>query len=170
MISCFRNFKRIFNRIVQYIEDMLLVMLLSGMILLAVLQIVQRNVLGSGFVWTDELLRIMVLAIALVGSVAASRDDNHINIDIFTKFLPPRVKLVVRIFVEGFTAAICSVVTWHAVTFVKMEKEVASTILGDLPAWIFQSMIPLCFGLIAWRYLSRASSNVHRLAKGKDLP
>ena len=148
------------------IEDALLVLLLSSMIVLATLQILQRNLLGTGFVWSDELLRMMVLAVALIGAVAASRDDNHINIDILTRFLPPRVKLVVRVLVDAFTALVTGVVAWHAVKFVALEKEFESVILGDVPAWIFQLIIPLCMGLISWRYLVYFLANILRLLKG----
>ncbi|MFC1769952.1 TRAP transporter small permease [Nitrospirota bacterium] len=148
------------------IEDALLVLLLSSMIALATLQIIQRNLLGTGFVWSDELLRVMVLAVALIGAVAASRDDNHINIDILTRFLPPRVKLVVRVLVDAFTALVTGVVAWHAVKFVALEKEFESVILGDVPAWIFQLIIPICMGLISWRYLVYFFTNILRLLKG----
>ena len=42
-------------------EDALLVLLLSTMILLAGTQIVLRNMLDTGVVWIDPLLRVMVL-------------------------------------------------------------------------------------------------------------
>ena len=167
MISTYRTIQDVLGRIAIFIEDTLLVLILSGLIGFAALQIFQRNILGSGFVWTDELLRMMVLAIALTGALAASRDDNHINIDVFTRFLPPRPKLIVRIFVDAFTAVTCGVVAWHSITFVKMEKEVASVILSGFPAWVFQSIIPICFGLIAWRYLMYFISHLYRLIKGE---
>lgn len=168
MKDTFRAIQNILSRISIFIENALLVMLLSGLIGIAALQILQRNILGSGFVWTDELLRIMVLAIALVGALAASRDDNHINIDIFTKFLPPRPKLIVRVLMDAFTVVTCGVVAWYSIGFVKMEKEAASTILSGFPAWIFQLIIPICFGAIAWRYLTYFLSNLGRFIKGVD--
>ena len=42
-------------------EDALLVLLLSVMIGLASTQILLRNLLDSGFVWIDPLLRVLVL-------------------------------------------------------------------------------------------------------------
>jgi TRAP-type C4-dicarboxylate transport system permease small subunit len=161
----FRTILDVLGRIATFIEDTLLVLLLTGLIGFAALQIFQRNILGSGFVWTDELLRMMVLAIALVGALAASRDDNHINIDVFTRFLPPLPKIIVRILVDAFTTVTCGFVAWHSLTFVNMEKEAASVILNGFPAWVFQSIIPLCFGLIAWRYLTFFMVHLYRLIK-----
>jgi TRAP-type C4-dicarboxylate transport system permease small subunit len=59
------------------------------MISLAFAQIVLRNGFDGGIVWADSLLRIMVLWIALIGAVVASRDQRHINIDLISRFLPP---------------------------------------------------------------------------------
>ncbi len=73
-------------------EDAVLVVILSGMILLAAGQIVLRNFFDIGFIWSDEALRMMVLWLAVAGAVAASRNDKHINIDVLDRFLPGRCK------------------------------------------------------------------------------
>lgn len=141
------------RRIACFIEDGFLIGLLLFMILLASLQILLRNVFDTGLVWADELLRIQVLWVGLLGAVAASRDDNHINIDLLTRFLPPRFRLGVRIAVDLFTSSVCMLVAWHALRFVQLEFEFDSRLLGRWPAWIFQSIIPIGFVLIAYRYL-----------------
>ena len=56
--------------------------------LLAVAQIVLREAFSTGFVWADELLKLLVLWLAMVGSVAASRDNRHIRIDALSHILP----------------------------------------------------------------------------------
>jgi TRAP-type C4-dicarboxylate transport system permease small subunit len=43
------------------LEDLTLVTILAAMILFAIGQVVLRNIWGSGFVWADPLLRILVL-------------------------------------------------------------------------------------------------------------
>ena len=90
-------------------EDAVLVITLTAMILLAASQIVMRNFFSFGFIWTDEMLRMLVLWIAVAGAVAASRNDKHINIAILDRFLPDRIKLAVKIVVHLFTAAVCGV-------------------------------------------------------------
>ncbi len=149
------------------LEDALLVLLLSALIVLAALQIVQRNLLSEGFVWSDELLRILVLWLALIGAVAASRDDNHINIDILSRWLPARPRLGARVIVDLFTAGLCGLLAWHGGRFVAGEREFASTVLGGLPAWPFQAVIPVGFGLIAWRYAVFTVRDLLRLATGE---
>ncbi len=133
-------------------EDAVLVIILSGMILLAAGQIVARNIFGFGFIWSDELLRMLVLWIAVAGAVAASRADKHINIAILDRFLPPRLKHAVKIIIDLFTAVICAVVTWYSIKFVHTSYEYEDVLLGDVPAWLLQLVLPIGFGLISWRY------------------
>ena len=70
------------------LEDGLLVSLLVLMVLLATGQILLRNLFDAGLSWGDPSLRLMVLWLALLGAMAATRDDNHIRIDLLSRYLP----------------------------------------------------------------------------------
>jgi TRAP-type C4-dicarboxylate transport system permease small subunit len=140
------------EKVGRTVEDAVLVIILSGMILLAAGQIVARNFFDFGFIWSDELLRMLVLWIAVAGAVAASRTDKHINIAILDRFLPPRLNDVVKIIIDLFTAGVCAVVTWYSINFVRTSYEYGDVLLGDVPAWILQLVMPVGFGLISWRY------------------
>ena len=58
-------------RVIDRLEDWLLVSMLAAMVVLAVTQIVYRNVAGGGVAWIDPLLRMLVLWVALSGAVIA---------------------------------------------------------------------------------------------------
>ena len=131
----------------------MLVLILTSMILLAASQIVLRNFFGFGFIWADELLRMLVLWIAVAGAVAASRTDKHINIAVLDRFVPPRLKAAMKIVVDLFTAGVCLVITWHSIAFVQTSHEYEDVLMGNVPAWILQLVLPVGFGLITWRYL-----------------
>jgi TRAP-type C4-dicarboxylate transport system permease small subunit len=146
-------------------EDAVLVIILGSMILLAAAQIVMRNFFDFGFIWSDEALRMMVLWIALAGAVAASRNDRHINVAVLDRFLPARVKSLVKILVNGFTAAICGLVAWHSVKFVLTSREFGDLLMGGIPAWIPQLILPVGFGLICYRYSLFMLDGLVRLAR-----
>lgn len=133
-------------------EDAVLVLILTTMILLAAGQIFLRNFMDIGVIWGDEMLRMLVLWIAVAGAVAASRDDKHINIDVLNRFLPERVALFVKVLLHLFTALVCGVVAWHSLAFVQMSREFEDVLLGNVPAWMLQAVLPVGFGLVAWRY------------------
>ncbi|MEL7310412.1 MAG: TRAP transporter small permease [Pseudomonadota bacterium] len=133
-------------------EDAVLVLLLGAMIALACSQIVMRNFFDSGLIWGDEALRLMVLWLALAGAVAASRANKHIAIDVMSRFLPPLGQRLSRLITNAFTAAVCACVAWYAADFVMQAYEYEDQLLGGLPAWWFQIVMPIAFGLMAWRY------------------
>lgn len=134
-------------------EDTVLVLLLAAMIVLATSQIVMRNAFGSGLIWADEALRLMVLWLALAGAVAAARADKHIAIDVLSRFLPETGNRIARTVTHLFTAAVCALVAVHAWRFVASSREFEDTLLGGQPAWWFQIVMPVAFALMSWRYV-----------------
>lgn len=148
-------------------EDAVLVIVLGGMILLAAAQIVMRNVFNFGFIWSDELLRMLVLWLALAGAVAASRTDKHINVAVLDRFLPAKVKSAVKIVIHLFTAGVCGVVTWHSVLFVQTSREFGDILMGSVPAWWPQLILPVGFGLICYRYTLFVIDGLVRLTTGR---
>jgi TRAP-type C4-dicarboxylate transport system permease small subunit len=123
------------------------------MILLGSTQIILRNFFNSGFGWADEALRLMVLWVAMFGAVAASREQRHISIDILSRVLPDSAKVWVAILVDGFTAAIALILAWYSWIFVADSYEFQDRLLNDLPAWLFQLVLPVAFFLIAYHYV-----------------
>jgi len=134
-------------------ETVLLVTLLSSMMLLAVGQIVLREVFNTGFVWADELIKLMVLWLAMVGSIAAARENRHIRIDALSHVLPELGIRVIRIFVDLFAAFVCGVIAWHAWKYLQVEIEYQDTVLVNIPAWIAHSVLPAAFLLVSFRFL-----------------
>jgi TRAP-type C4-dicarboxylate transport system permease small subunit len=143
-------------------EDAVLVLILSSMIVLATAQIALRNFFDLGFIWGDELLRLLVLWLGVAGAVAASRADKHINIAILDRFLPGRIRAAARLLIDLFTCAVCAVVAWHSLRFVMLSYEFGDLLLGSVPAWIAQSILPAGFALISYRYLVFALRGLSR--------
>ncbi len=139
-------------RIMHYVEDGLLVTLLLTMITLAVTQIVLRNGFDGGILWGDALLRVLVLWIALLGAMVASREQRHINIDLISRFLPRLGKRVAATVASLFTALICATLAWYCLDFVQMEYESPSPAFANVPTWLCESIMPVAFLLISLRY------------------
>ncbi len=151
------------ERLGRGLENLLLCALLLVMVALAVWQIVARNLFGGGFLWADEFLKLLLLWLGLAGAVAAAGEGKQIKIDVLSRFLPERFAALAELVTALFTAVVCGFCAWHAGRFVLMEREFGSTLLGQVPAWIFQAAIPLAFALIAWRYLVAAGRRLFEL-------
>jgi TRAP-type C4-dicarboxylate transport system permease small subunit len=133
-------------------ESGFLVFLLFLMVFLAFGQVILRNFLHSGILWTDIFLRQLVLWVGFLGASLAVRERRHISIDVLPQFISATYKPFVQVLVN-FSAGLISVfLTAASWKFVQMEIEYPTTLFLDLPAWIFQIILPFSFGLISLRY------------------
>jgi len=151
------------DRFGRFLENVALVTLLSGLMLLAVGQIVLREVFNTGIIWADELVRLIVLWLAMMGAVAACREDRHIRIDAITHLFSDRVIDVIRIGVDVFAAAVCGVIAWHAYRYLQIEIEFADTVLVDMPAWIAHVVVPASFAVLSYRFIVSVIKKIHGL-------
>jgi TRAP-type C4-dicarboxylate transport system permease small subunit len=145
------------------LETIMLVSLLTAMMLVAVGQIVMREGFGTGFGWADELVRLMVLWLAMIGSIAACRENRHIRIDALSHVMPDIAVDLIRILVDVFAAFVCAVVAFQAWRYLQIEIEYDDTVLVDTPAWIAHTIMPAAFALMAYRFLVGALQQVSDL-------
>ncbi len=149
-------------RLLRLIEDGIMVLLVTSMILLAVGQIILRDVWDAGVAWGDPLLRVSVLWIGMLGAMAATRDNNHITVDIFSRYLSSRLKRIAQIVTGGFASGICAILAYEGARFVAMDYQAGTTSFSDIPSWCFEIIIPIGFSVMALRFLFVAISPVSR--------
>lgn len=156
------------DRFGRLLENVTLVAMLSSMILLAVAQIVLREVFNTGVIWADELLKLMVLWLAMVGSVAACRDNRHIRIDVLSHVLPEWLVNASRVIVDLFAAAVCAVIAWQAWRYLQLEIEFEDQVLVDTPAWIAHIVVPIAFALVSYRFVILAVKDVGEIVTDSE--
>ncbi len=146
------------TKILRRAEDSLLVTLLCAMLGVAVYQIFARNFFSGGLVWGDTLVRITVFWVALVGAMVASRRDEHIRIDVVTRFLSPAAKLTASRVTSLFTSSLCFLFTWYSYKFVLFEYSDGVLAFGSVPAWLCESIMPVAMAVMGTRYLVHSIS------------
>jgi len=145
------------DRAARLAENTALVVLLGTMIGVSVFQIVNRQLLGGSFSlsWADELVKIIVLWLAMIGSVAAARDNKHIRIDLITHVLSGPVVAWAKVIVDLFASAVCAVIAWNAYRLIREEMSWGDTIFTDVPLWMLHAIVPLAFLLLSYQFLVR---------------
>lgn len=133
-------------------ESGFLVFLLFLMVFLAFGQVLLRNFLSSGLLWTDLFLRQLVLWVGFLGASLAVRDRRHISIDVLPQFIPATYRPLIQILVNLCAGLISVFLTVAAWKFVQLEMEFPTILFLDLPAWIFQTILPFSFAVISLRY------------------
>ena len=143
-------------RVLHRIEDTLIALLLVALIVLAATQIVARLVFNAGWPWLDPLSRVLVVWTALLGALAAVRDDRHISLDIASFLLRGPLRRVARAATLLLAAGISGALAWYGWRLVQLDHESGSMIFGNVPAWQAELALPLVFGLMSLRFVLRA--------------
>lgn len=144
------------NRWWRRIEDALLITALLALLCLSITQITTRNLFDTGWIWGDQLVRVLVLWVGLLGAVVASREDYHLRIDLLPRLLGTLGRRVQSTFVHLFTAAVCAVIAWHATRFMLDERAFGSTGIAAVPGWVLTTVIPAAFALMCVRHAGHA--------------
>jgi TRAP-type C4-dicarboxylate transport system permease small subunit len=142
-------------RTIERIETAVIATLVLAMVVLAGAQILLRNLFETGFAWADPLLRAMVLWAAMLGALAAARDDKHVGLDLLTHFLHGRTRRVVRTIALLFAAIVCAAMAWYGGKLVAVDLD-AGTRIAAIPGWVIELILPIGFALLALRLALRA--------------
>jgi len=134
-------------------EDWTLICLLSTMVILAIVQIVYRNILGGGVGWIDPLLRMLVLWVALAGAIIATRSNRHVRIDVLVRRLPPEAFRQVQRLVYAISMAVCGLIAWFSVDLIRMDYGDATVAFAGIPVWVTELILPFSFTMMALRFL-----------------
>ena len=159
------------NSWIERAETIILVFVLGIMVIFAFLQVVLRNIFHEGILWADIFLRHLVLWVGFLGASLATREQKHINIDLFSRFMSDKGKSVVRFVTNLFSVFICYLLAKASWSFVQDEQMNGTEIFADIPAWYFQIIIPIGFFLMSLRFLILALDNIveaFQTQKGDD--
>lgn len=140
-------------RLLHRLEDFLLSAVLASMLILAMTDIALRLATGGSPIWIPPVLKIMVLWLGLLGALLASRDQEHIAINVVSRFVGALGKKICGICGNLFAAIICAIVAYFGVELIQTSLEYNDIAFAQVPAWPLQIIIPFSFGLMALRFL-----------------
>jgi len=150
------------------IEKWVLVLLLGFLIGFSLLQIILRNLLSTGFVWGDSLLRHSVLWISFLGAARATAEGKHIRIDLLQRLLPKKSADLLSVVIDLFSCLVSLTLMYASWNFVRYEKMAGSFAFGQVPIWWFEVIFPFSFAVMAFRFGSRTISGAVRITKGAE--
>ncbi len=136
-------------------EDGLVVVSFTALLTAALVQIVLRNGFATSLPGADELTRTLVLWLALGGALLATRDGNHIRIDLLQKSLPRAWARPIERLSLLATAGLCAFAGYHGALLCLLEFEDGREAFWGLPVWSTLLIVPFGFGAMALRFLLR---------------
>jgi TRAP-type C4-dicarboxylate transport system permease small subunit len=143
------------DEIIAKVETALVILLLSLMVIIGFIQVVLRNLFETGLLWADPLLRYIVLWLAFLGASIATYEDRHINIDVLTRLLNPKLKRSSAIITNTFALIVCLILFKASIDFLKIEFSYPTEIFLGVKNWMLEIIIPIGFGLMSLRFLFR---------------
>ncbi len=94
------------DRTLGLIEQALLFVFLAAVVLSASAQAIGTKLFHHAFEWSFDVVRDGVFAIAMLGAAFASHQQRHLAMDLLSKRLSPRGRLVLRVLISMFTIAV----------------------------------------------------------------
>ncbi|AIC93372.1 MULTISPECIES: TRAP transporter small permease [Shouchella] len=92
---------KVFQLIERHVEEVLLVVILSTMVIAIFLQIVMRFVLGTSLGWSEELARYSFIYLVFIGISYGVKQEKHIKIDTIISFLTEKKQVILHLIVYG---------------------------------------------------------------------
>lgn len=80
----------IIEKVCQYVGALLLV----GMLFSLSVQVISRYVFNTGFAWTEESARYMMVMMVFVGAVACTKQGIHVAVDAIEEMFPKTVPVL----------------------------------------------------------------------------
>lgn len=151
------------------IEELLLSLFLSAMILLACYQIGLRWFTSGGLLWIDPLLRYLVLWSGLLGAVLATARDNHIALDAVGYLLHQRVKKWLKLIIHLFCVVVSIFLFRATLIFIKSEFEFGGSDLFGLETGVWYLIFPIAFGLILFHFIIGTAFELKQLIQGTQM-
>lgn len=134
------------------VEEYLAVAMLVALLLTLSAQVFMRYVLGIGFAWIEEVVRILFIYVIFLGAIVGMQRNLHIRVTAGLALFPPSVARAIRYFADLLLFLFCLAVAWHALemTLNTLQFRFELKNLGISMFWAFLP-VPISFALQALR-------------------
>jgi len=145
--------------------------LLIAMVLLNVANAAGRYLLGQSIAGADEILVYGMVVLVSLGTVLVTLRGEHLQFDLLSQKLPPRLRLLHLALLNLLVAALCgwlATQSWTAVE--KLHRLGQTSMAAGIPTWIVHAA--LFFGLVATALAAFGAASVQLTAAflGRDRP
>ena len=141
-------------KILDKLEELIVVVMLAAMTLLTFTQVVMRYGFNSGWTWALELTTVFFAVMIFVGISYGVRIGAHIGIDAVVSRLPTGVRRTVSIGVVLLCLLYAGLVIYGSWIYVAKMK-VVGVELEDMaiPIWVVRAILPIGYALLTFRFL-----------------
>jgi TRAP-type C4-dicarboxylate transport system permease small subunit len=157
---------RVVDRWIGIGEQVALFGLLTVMVVVACVEAVAER-MHSGFLWSFDVVRDATFAIAMLGAAFATYQQRNLSMDLVSRRLGHKARMVLRIFLAGITIFASALFLYAG--WLLRSKVVDEPNVGTMEK-LTVTMIPVGAGLIIFHSLVQIVIEVDYLARGKLSP
>ncbi|OIN09141.1 TRAP transporter small permease [Oceanisphaera psychrotolerans] len=131
--SATKLFRIIYHHGVEALASAMFVIILG----LSWVQVFRRYALDNPATWTEEVARLLLIWMTFLAAAAATRDQNHLAVDLVINRLPHAFKHLFNVFINLLVAAVGVVLCWQGAVIVELAMPDHSTSLGFSRGFFF---------------------------------
>jgi TRAP-type C4-dicarboxylate transport system permease small subunit len=149
-------------------EQVLLFGMLATIIIIATVQALSTKLFGHSFLWSFDVVRAGTFVIAMTGAAFASRFASHLSMDVLSRFLGARRRLVLKV-------ALGSVTIFAAGLLANAGLHIRAQVASEggehtVPPGLLAAMIPIGAGLIIFHTFLHMLIDIDYIVRGKLPP
>ena len=118
-------------------------------------QFFTRYVLNDSAAWTEEIARYLLIGVVFIGACIGVSKNNHIQVDFFFKFMPPRLARAMATVVD--LLRVMFLIAFAILTLLMMLRlSHARMTMIDLPMNLVYAFSLVGFTVMSWRAIQVA--------------
>ena len=141
--------------LLQKAENAIIIVAFIVMVLASFAQVVNRNLIGAGISWFEELARYCMVYLTLMAAEIGLRDGSQISITAITDMLRGNLKKIIQIIAKIVVVIFAGVVFYTSFDLIKMQLTSGQMSPGmRLPMYIPYFALTLSAGIIFFVQIS----------------
>ncbi|WP_299365478.1 TRAP transporter small permease [uncultured Paracoccus sp.] len=142
------------NRVVDWIENVLVTSLVLIATLVAILQVIARYVFNNSLFWSEELILYSLITMSFLTMGMGVRYASHISVDAVYAFASPRTAKILQIGAACLGLIFAAVLVWYGSRLVLNTSRMGQLSPAmRIPVGYIYAVIPLAGVFMILRYL-----------------
>ena len=128
--------------------------LFATIVSLTILQVFCRFVLDSPLIWSEELVRLILVWLTFLGAAVLCWDGTHLNVDTFFIKIPPKPRRWVRGFNRACAVVFLVILVYYSIPLVQIDHMTTMSAF-DIPASVVRVPATIGGGLMVFYIILR---------------
>lgn len=131
-----------------HVEDWVCLIVFWGLALILFAQFFSRYVFNYPLGWSEEVSRYLLILLAFAGASIASRNQAHIAMTLFHRWVPKRMLGMLEIVIECFNFVVICVLAYFCLQIIPL---IAPHSLASIPlslTWVYQILFVFLLAML----------------------